>query len=252
MPKDGHKHEAKYEEKHETREGGEDARQNRQDIKELFSELNAADEFYFADLNAINGSGVEGYAFITVERHGPGSADDVINVRMVAENLQAGLHIKHIHGFEGTPEEGKEAVTPTVAQHDTDGDGFVELAEGAPAYGPILLNLTPFDDFLSDNSTIVYNQSFHLPSGDKTHDDAAHSGDGIKSFNNLDLNHFVIHGLRVDPSVGAGTPGEVGVADTDVYKEVLPVSVGEIEQVSLGQAHQFLKQAYAEGFDFIV
>jgi hypothetical protein len=138
-----------------------------------------------------------------------------------------------------------------VEVHDTDGDGIIELAEGAPAYGPILVNLKPFDTFTSDGSSLVFNRSFHLPSGEASHDNAAHSGDEVTTFDNLDLNHFVIHGLRVPTGVGRDTPGEVGVDDLDDYKEVLPAAVGEIDRVSVAQAETFLRQAYAEGFDFI-
>ena len=261
MPKGGNKHQPK----HEARE---DARQDRQDIKELFAELKAADEFYFADLNAINGSGVEGYAFITVERNGPGSADDVATVRMVAAGLQAGEHAQHIHGFDGTDQAGREAVTPTLAADSVarggDGDGVIELLEGVPDYGPVLLNLRPFSTFTQDGSSLVFNNSFHLPGGDQEHNMQSHGGDTITTFDDLDLNHIVIHGMRIPGAVGEvqnGTFGEFGARtvngvanptfDATEYKEFLPVTVGEIEQVSLGRAHQFLKQAYAEGFDFI-
>jgi hypothetical protein len=46
-------------------------------------------------------------------------------------------HAQHVHGFE----DNSDSKTPNVEQ-DTDTDGFVELAEGVPAYGPVQLNLT--------------------------------------------------------------------------------------------------------------
>jgi hypothetical protein len=242
--------EHRQEERRDARDEHQDDRADQRDIQKFLTEFRAADELYFADISELNSSRVEGFAFIAVDRNGPGKEDDVINVLLSAENLQAGLHIKHIHGFG----DGRDAVTPTIAadrpENGGDGDGFLELAEGAPAYGPILVNLTPFDTFTSDGSTIVFNNSFHLPSGDASHDNAAHAGDAITTFDNLDLNHFVIHGLRVPTSVGVGTPGEVGVTDGDDYKEALPVAIGEIERVSFDQAATLLKTAYAQGFDF--
>src|SRR3712207_4686473 len=94
-----------------------------------------APNIYWAGLNALNGSGVRG--FMAFAHDGT-----TLTARVVASGLEPDqVHIQHIHGAfdeEGNP---KDSFTPGPAG-DVDGDGFLELAEGLPSYGPILLNLT--------------------------------------------------------------------------------------------------------------
>lgn len=156
---------------------------------------------YRVALSPLNGSGARGEAILT--KHG-----QELTVHIMASGLEpGGPHISHIHGLS----QGDTAVDsrcPTAAL-DTDGDGFVELAEGAVAYGPILvdfMNVDPDQDGRVDFTTTV-----------QLADNAAVTP--------LNKRHIVIHGMTVGP-VGAGTPGEVnGEAG---YKTVLPVLCGEI------------------------
>ncbi len=93
-----------------------------------------AGEIFRADLQALNNSGVGG--FVELARQG-----DRLTVRVQAEGLEANqTHVQHIHGRVGGNGEARDSNVPSEA-FDTDRDGFVELDEGLPSYGPILLNL---------------------------------------------------------------------------------------------------------------
>ncbi len=224
--------------------------------KSLTAELRDADRIYFADYEPLNNSGVDGRAIITVDYGKRNTTeDDRMTVRIIANGLDEGLHVQHMHGFET----GQDAVTPDK-DDDTDKDGYVELLEGIPDYGGILLNLDDekgnFPITRGRDGSFVFEETYHLLGDDKPH--GAHAGDSITTFKNLDLNHLVIHGMRVPEGAGAGTPGEVGTTepkgsiafDQDTYKEVLPVAVAEIEHVSFREARQQLGFWSRDGFDF--
>lgn len=177
------------------------------------------------DLGALNDSGVTGSGTFTL-------ADDssTLTVNLTATGLEPGqVHVGHIHGLfsegaTGTP------VNSTVPgpQQDTDGDGFVELAEGSATYGPVLLefgNVDPDGDGIVD-----YMQTFNLL-------DPATFAAGFDitdllgpDLMSLDLREVVIHGMTVPPGPGAGTPGEVN--GTNGYLTVLPVTSGEITRAT--------------------
>ncbi|TDH59255.1 calcium-binding protein [Dankookia rubra] len=183
----------------------------------------AATDLGRVEFTALNHSGVTGHAELA--RDG-----DRLTVRVVADGLEPGqTHIQHIHGRIAEDGTAVDSNTPGPAS-DQDGDGFVELAEGLPQYGPILLNLaTPqgagLDGFpTAPDGSIRYEQSFDLTR-------MAGFGDGVGAGNllPLELREMVIHGLSVDGAAGAGTPGEIdGQAG---YKLVLPVASGEIAAV---------------------
>jgi hypothetical protein len=125
-----------------------------------------------------------------------------------ATGLEAGgEHISHIHGLsnDGQP---VNSTCPTTAQ-DTDGDGYVELAEGQSKYGPILIDFMNIDP--DEDGQVDFKTTIHL-----TGDEMALP---------LQLREIVVHGMTV-PAVGAGTPGEVD--GTAGYKVVLPVLCGDI------------------------
>jgi hypothetical protein len=224
--------------------------------KKLSRELERADEIYVAECNDLNNSGVDGRAVLTVNYGKTDSTeDDRLTVRIIAEGLDEGLHIQHMHGFET----GQNAVTPDK-DDDADRDGYVELLEGVPDYGGILLNLDDeagnFPVTVGPDGSFRFNQTYHLAGDDAPH--ASHAGDAVTTFDKLGLNHLVIHGMSVPMGAGAGTRGEVGTTepmgsiafDQDTYKEVLPVAVAEIERMSLKNVSQQLKFFANDGFDF--
>ncbi len=220
--------------------------------RDLKRDLRNADEVYSGVFEALNDSGVKATAILTVDRGGRGKEDDLLTVRITAEGLDEGVHLQHMHGFET----GQDAVTPNK-RDDKDNDGFIELLEGLPDYGGILLNLDDEDGqfpfTMSKDGSFEFKQTYHLQGNDEPHD--AHAGDAVTTFRNLDLNHLVIHGMKVPGGAGRGTPGEVGdteergslVFDPNRFKEVLPVAVAELEQMSQRQARHF---AEACGLDF--
>ena len=84
---------------------------------------------------ALNNSGVTGYAELA-------RSGNSLTVRVTADGLDPNqVHIQHIHGRVAENGDAVDSNTPGAAS-DLDGDGFVELAEGLPQYGPILLNLS--------------------------------------------------------------------------------------------------------------
>jgi Cu/Zn superoxide dismutase len=167
---------------------------------------------YRATLTALNGGGASGQAVLTKQGQS-------LRVQITATGLEAGgVHLSHVHGLS----EGDRSVNstcPTQAQ-DTDRDGFLELAEGVPVYGPILvdfMNIDPDQDGNVNFTTTVPLTDATMP---------------------LQMRHIVIHGMSVGP-VGAGTPGEVnGEAG---YKTVLPVLCGEIRNAPNSNAMKFRK-----------
>ncbi|HEY8616383.1 hypothetical protein [Phenylobacterium sp.] len=202
----------------------------------------AADSFYFTRFTALNGSGVQGGAIVAFD-----DETDTITVAISARGLEPDQpHVQHIHGFL----DGQDAMTPTRAL-DSDRDGFIELAEGVPAYGPVLLNLTTVHDNGSGmenghshesglegfptapGGEIMFVESYQLPR------------DMLGADPMLALREIVLHGMTVGAGAGAGTPGEVD--GTAGYKLVLPVASGELTEA--GSAHQLRAFANASGFE---
>lgn len=199
-----------------------------------------ADKFYTTAFTTLNGSGVTGEAII-----GYDADTGRITVAISAAGLEPNqVHIQHIHGFP----DGTNATTPTLAQ-DLDGDGFIELAEGVPTYGPVLLNLATDHEngSGSDNGhshgsiegfptapdgKIWFLETYQLPR------------DSLPADPLLDLREIIIHGMSVPATEGAGTGGEVN--GTVGYKLVLPVASGELAEVQTAAA----MRAFINSTDF--
>lgn len=168
------------------------------------------------DLKPLNGSGARGQAELRL------SADQrTLTVIIQASGLEAGgVHISHIHGLS---ENGQsiDSTCPTSAD-DADHDGYVELAEGAVRYGPILVDFMNIDP--DQDGRVNFHKDFDLS--------------GSQAALPLQMRHIVIHGLTVG-NAGAGTPGEVD--GTAGFKTVLPVLCGDIRVTGSGNPLQFRK-----------
>lgn len=154
--------------------------------------------------------------------------DDVagtLEVRITMSGVTPGqAHAQHIHGI---TDPLADSVTPTIAA-DADGDGFIELGEGAPLYGGILVGLT--DDMgnfpIADvQGNYDYSRVFDLS-------DMGIFNDGVEGTDlfPLSFREIVVHGAFLPE--GAGANG--GEADgTAGYKAFLPVAAGELSEVPI-------------------
>lgn len=148
---------------------------------------------YTADIMSLNNSGVMGTATLMLE-------GDMLTVHIQASGLEPGMvHPQHIHGF---MDSNKNAVCPPMSA-DMDGDGLVELPEGLPFYGPVLLPLTPFP--VASDGTIDYKETFDISDN--------------PAILPLQNDVIVLHGMTVD----------------GVYIATLPVACGEIKPMNNGK-----------------
>ena len=128
-------------------------------------------KMYKAYLSPLNNSGVSGMATLMLE-------GNMLTVTIEASGLTPNqVHPQHIHGY---MEKNKNAKCPPMSA-DTDGDGLVELAEGAPFYGPVLLSLTPFPTATAAGN-IMYSNTFTVE----------------KELLPLQNNAIVLHGMMVN------------------------------------------------------
>lgn len=149
-----------------------------------------------AHLTELNASGVVGQAVLTMD----GSGLEVnLTVAGTERNL---LHVQHIHGLAQAMAE-----CPTLAR-DVNRDGFVDVAEGLPDYGPVLLSLRPFPT--ANPGGVV-----------KTHETytTVDSGAPVSALMPLESRVMVIHGLDVNGN-GRYDGG---------FETAMPVACGHIE-----------------------
>ena len=182
--------------------------------------------YYSANLIELNNSGVSGTANLTYR-----ASDRLLTVEISARGLEPGSpHPQHIHGLFDSAGNVVDSTSPTLAD-DADGDGFVELAEGLPRYGPVLVPLTsPAGGALAnfptaDDGTISFSQTYDLTS-DVTFADFF----GIDGLLPLQNREIVLHGMTLAEGQGGGDGEANGEAG---YKAVLPVASGEIVAVSV-------------------
>ena len=181
--------------------------------------LASAGSSFTAELVDFNNTGVDGVVTAIL---------DDASERLYLEGRISGLtpdvaHLAHIHGRvdDGSAVDSR---VPSLLD-DVDGDGFVELAEGAPLYGPILLPVIDEngDAFTADSSGVLsFRQTFDL-----TEAGTFAEGFGLDQLLPLELREFVVHGAIVPPAVGAGTAGEVD--GSGGFLPTLPVGAGAFE-----------------------
>ncbi len=183
--------------------------------------------FYHADFTTLNNSGVIGRVLAFVDEN-----TQKVTFDIKAVGIEAGqVHPAHVHGFA----DDRKAMTPNLA-FDTDKDGFVELAEGVPAYGPVQLNLTtqPGDGMqltgmgaafptADANGMLSYRQTFSFA------DLGMEGREAFDAISPLDAKEIVLHGLTLAAGQGEGAGEADGTAG---YKIVLPVVSGELHGLS--------------------
>lgn len=160
-------------------------------------------KMYTVDFGALNNSGVSGTAELTL-------IGDQLTVKVNARGLEPNMvHPQHIHGF---ADNKGNSTCPTPAA-DTNGDGLVDLVEGLPSYGGVLLELyVPVDEFpVADaNGMLTYERTFTLGTTEFSEEGELISQDDISPLQNRTI---VLHGMTVN--------GE--------YVATLPVACGQIK-----------------------
>lgn len=157
---------------------------------------------FTAQLAPLNNSGVSGEATLMVD-------GNMLTVTITAEGLEANkVHPQHIHGF---VEDNRNATCPAPSA-DKNGDGLIDLIEGLPSYGPVLLELyLPVDEFpVADaDGKLHFERTFSLGEVEFEEEGQVISYANLKPLQNRAI---VLHGMTVD--------GE--------YVATLPVACGQI------------------------
>ncbi len=183
----------------------------------------SAGQTYTARLNPLNaGSHTVGNVTYTIPT-ARGTAtvslkgNDVTVQIMVDGVTPLTLHPQHIHAGPRCPN----------ASDDTNGDGFVDVIEGLPKYGPILVSL---DSTINTGASSDLDFPVADASGSYTYSaegSRAHIQDEIQTALKLGTRHVVIHGISPDanamplPRTVASLPGLPAWA-------TLPVACGEL------------------------
>jgi len=181
----------------------------------------AAVPMFSASLGELNDSGVSGTANLSYD-----SGNQQLTVNISATGLEAGQpHPQHIHGLFDSAGNVANSMSPTIAS-DSDEDGFVELAEALPNYGPVLIPLTsPPGGELSGfptapDGTIDFTQIYDLTSDTTFADDFS-----LNDVFPLSDREIVLHGMTLNAGQGANGGEADGTAG---YKARLPVASGVI------------------------
>lgn len=190
---------------------------------------------YSAALKDISGLGGSGTAIVKYKTQTDTLSVDIMGTGF-APNM---LHVQHIHGNVDANGNAIDAVSPTLA-NDTDGDGVVELNEGAAVYGGILLQL--YDETNTGNGfsgfpavTDTANGSFSFSATyDLATTGALFPGVSASALFPLDKREIVIHGAYLAPGIG-GIGNEApdnALLQFGGYSNFVPVAAGELVKVS--------------------
>ena len=155
----------------------------------------------------MNDSDVYGHAYLRLD-------GDMLEATVLGFNLTPNMvHPQHIHGFE---DDSMNSTCPTESA-DTNNDGLVDLGEGAPFYGPVILPLyEPVDAFpvANDWGMVTYNRTFHLGVTEFEEEGQNPTAETLLPLVNRAI---VLHGMFVD----------------DEYVATLPVACGQIYEIHL-------------------
>lgn len=175
--------------------------------------------YYTANLTPLNDSGVSGTANLTLNKD-----EDTLKVHISATGLLPDKsHPQHIHGTFDSSGNPTNATTPTLAV-DSNGDGVIEVGEGAATYGPILVPLTnDSGDFpTAPDGTINFTQTYDLTDSSIFFKDEYEAGDLFPLF----FREIVLHGLVTPVDI---TDNLFGASfDAGEYDPFLPVASGVI------------------------
>lgn len=188
---------------------------------------------YRAVLTELNNSGVSGSVLFDVDE-----VNNLLNVSARISGLTPNMaHVNHIHGRFNDDGTARDSEVPTP-DADTDGDGFVEVLEGLPAYGDILLSLEPALAGMSPNPSMVHTGPVSDAEGNLAYDllfDLSNdsiffspvSGTDYTSEDifPLDLREYVIHGMFVPGGVSDDLPN-------GGYLATLPVAAAELQTLA--------------------
>jgi hypothetical protein len=200
----------------------------------------ADEQHYFALMTSANNSGANGIAFLTLD-----SNDRTLTIDAAALGLEPNQeHPFHIHGFS----DDRPSELPTIDQ-DADLDGFVEVPEAGPVFGPVLLPLTQ-DDSATDhqdppvdgtpqfpvadaNGVVEFNETYQFDLAD-TEQAALFS----ELSEGLEGRGIQFHGLELPAGAGDGTANEVN--GSGGYVAALPVANGIIHEMPAGLSPELL------------
>lgn len=210
-------------------------------IFDSFAEaLDGAEEFYTADLSALNSSGVTGTVLFAVDTDGEDGP--VISVSVAGSGATPDqAHAQHVHGIFGVDGMPADSMSPGLA-NDMDGDGIVEVLEGLSSYGDVLMPLDDADGAFpvaDSDGNFSFVQSYDAGDTSNFVSPVTATQYGYEDLADLSLREYVLHGLTVADGLGAGTGGEVN--GTGGYVPILPVAAGEIERISGDQAMQLFE-----------
>ncbi len=159
-----------------------------------------------------NGGPVRGIAVVKIE-------GDRVRVITAARGLAPNImHMQHIHGFPS----GALAACPS-STNDKDGNGVVDVVEGAASYGPILV---PLDSNLND----LGHQTYPTASAEGTifyEQDGSLAAIG-STLGDPETRIIALHGVAPDTQLPSGTQT---VPELGPAIDTLPVACGELVRV---------------------
>ena len=215
---------------------------------EFESDLANAVQTWSVDLGSLNNSGASGTAILALMPENE-DGEQYLSISISASGLESNVQVvQHIHGRFDEDGDPVDSVTPTNFA-DSDRDGYVEVIEGVPDYGDVLLPLTDGEgNFGStdEDGNFSFIASYDVNDGDLFGSPVTGADyDGADIFP-LMLREIVLHGVTVPDGVGEGTDGEVDGGDGG-FTQILPATAGEIEEISKADAMALLDQQRAVG-----